>query len=105
MIFRAEVRSLLPRLRSLQGNSRRGRSGFASDFSVQSPEETRKELLTIHQLGKLGQEKQHSHIRAKRQGSYIKYDRNPRTVTVIFEFVDKLCYFRNTDQVLLFCSI
>ena len=105
MIFRAEVRSLLPRLRSLRGNSRRGRSGFASDFSVQSPEETRKELLTIHQLGKLGQEKQHSHIRAKRQGSYIKYDRNPRTFTVIFEFIDKLCYLRNTDQALLFYSI
>ena len=105
MIFRAEVRSLLPRLRSLRGNSRRGRSGFASDFNVQSPEETRKELLTIHQLGKLGQEKQHSHIRAKRQGSYIKYDRNPRTVTVIFKFIDKLCYLRNTDQVLSFSSI
>ena len=105
MIFRAEVRSLLPRLRSLQGNARRGRSGFASDFSVQSPEETRKELLTIHQLGKLGQEKQHSHIRAKRQGSYIKYDRNPRTVTVIFEFIDKLCYLRNTDHILFVYSI
>ena len=105
MIFRAEVRSLLPRLRSLQGNSRRGRSGFASDFSVQSPEETRKELLTIHQLGKLGQEKQHSHIRAKRQGSYIKYDRNPRTFTAIFEFIDKLCYLRNTAHGVLFYSI
>ena len=85
MIFRAEVRSLLPRLRSLQGNARRGRSGFSSDFSVQSPEETRKELLTIHQLGKLGQEKQHSHIRAKRQGSYNKYDSNSRTIGNLFE--------------------
>ena len=59
---------MLPRFRALQGNARRGRSGFASDFSVQSPEETRKELLTIHQLAKLGHEKQHLHERAKRQG-------------------------------------
>ena len=59
---------MLPRFRALQGNARRGRSGFASDFSVQSPEETRKELLTIHQLAKLGNEKQHLHERAKRQG-------------------------------------
>lgn len=65
----AEVRSLLPRLRSLQGNARRGRSGFASDFTVQSPEETRQELLTIHKLAKLGTEKQHLHERAKRQAS------------------------------------
>ena len=62
------MRSILPRLRSLQGNARRGRSGFASDFSVQSPEETRRELLTIHQLAKLGHEKQHLHERSKRQG-------------------------------------
>lgn len=65
----AEVRSILPRLRSLQGNFRRGRSGFASDFSVQSPEQTRQELLTIHQLAKLGTEKQHLLKRAKRQAS------------------------------------
>jgi len=65
----AEVRSLLPRYRSLRGNARRGRSGFASDFIVQSPEETRRELLTIHKLAKLGQEKHHLHERAKRQAS------------------------------------
>jgi len=67
----AEVRSLLPRLRALQGNSRRGRSGFASDFSVQSPEETRQELLTIHKLTKLANAKQHLHERAKRQASKV----------------------------------
>ena len=69
LYFRAEVRSLLPRLRSLQGNSRRGRSGFASDFSVQSPEETRQELLAVHKLTKLANAKQHLHERAKRQGN------------------------------------
>ena len=65
----------MPRLRALQGNTRRGRSGFASDFSVQSPEETRQELLTIHKLTKLANAKQHLHERAKRQGmlSIIKY--------------------------------
>ena len=67
---RAEVRALLPRLRSLQGNSRRGRSGFASDFSVQSPEETRQELLAVHKLTKLANAKQHLHERAKRQGNH-----------------------------------
>lgn len=70
----AEVRSLLPRLRSLQGNSRRGRSGFASDFSVQSPEETRQELLAVHKLTKLANAKQHLHERAKRQASKTASD-------------------------------
>ena len=68
MLYRNEVRRLLPRLRSLQGNARRGRSGFAPDLDVQSPEKTRQELLTIHQLTKLGNAREHLHERAKRQG-------------------------------------
>lgn len=94
-IFRAEVRSLLPRLRSLQGNSRRGRSGFASDFNVQSPEETRRELLTIHQLGKLGHEKQHSHIRAKRQGTHITNEK--KSAIARFIFGKNVYYLGNID--------
>ena len=71
MFDRETLRKLLPRLHSsLHGNSRRGRSGFAPDLTnIQSPEETRKELLKIHYLAKIGGEKQHLLERAKRQGT------------------------------------
>lgn len=60
-----EVRALLPKFReATSGSSRRQGRNF---FGVQSPEETRKELLHLYSLTKTNKINQHLLVRSKRQ--------------------------------------
>jgi len=70
-----QVRALLPELRGFSSSQRQGRSFFGNS-AIQSPEETRKELLHVYSLAKTDRIKQHLLLRSKRQTEEAEEDKN-----------------------------